>query len=229
MPGLVFKGQGRVWYPNSVGQLEGHLNQLFKPLEEITAKRCRGTAKNTAYTLQYLEFLAQIDRDLNLSAVLSTQTWKAFVIHGSAVIEAIFYYVLVSKGRVVHREWRSQTKVTSPEFELGDVCYRQEVEVFSKLAKPIIAPMAFEAMCQRVESKKLIELGNNFYSKLPHLRKLRNRVHIYGIETDADTDYIKFDRDDYELMKSILKALLTSHLFPDRDDQLDLKFLEPAA
>jgi hypothetical protein len=229
MPALVFKGQGTAWYPNSVAKLDGHLNQLFKPIDDISAKRCRGIAKNTAYSIQYLEFLAQIHTDLNLSAVLSTQTWKAFIIHGCAVLEAIFYYVLVSTGRAAHTDWQSKSKVTSPEFKLGGELYRTETEFFTKLAKPVVDRMTFETMCQRVESKKLVQLDNEFYSRLPRLRKLRNRVHIYGIETDSDTDYIKFDRKDYELMKFILKAVLTSHLFPTVDDQLDLKFLEPAA
>ncbi len=213
MAALVFKGQGTPWYPNSVIQLESHLNQLFKPLKEIGTKRCRGITKNAAYTLQYLQFLAQIDTDLNLSAVLSTQTWKAFIIHGCAVIEAVFYYVLVSTGHARDDEWQSQSKATSSHFKLGEVLYLQKTEFFTKLSKPTIASMTFETMCQRVESKKLIKLGNEFYSKLPHLRKLRNRIHIQGIENDAETDYIKFNRKDYELMKFMLKALLTSHFF----------------
>lgn len=227
MAALKFKGQGPAWYPNSVYVLEGHLSQLFTPLNEITSKRCRGITKNTAYALQYLEFLAQVENDLKLSAVLATQTWKAFVIHGCAVIEAIFYYVLVSKARAANTEWQSERKVASPEFDLCGVTCRQEIEFFTKLASPRLIEMTFDAMCKSVEAKKLIKLGDDFYSKLPYLRKLRNRVHIHAIETDAETDYAKFESKDYELMKFVLKTMLTSHLFPNVSEQFDLGFLEP--
>lgn len=218
-----------VFSANAIFILEGHLSQFFKPVRGIQPVRCTGIIKNVAYTLQYLEFLTQIDDDLNLSAVLTTQNHKAFVIHGCAVVEAIFYYALVTSGRAPHTDWISQAKITSSEFNLAGRVFRQETEYFVKVPKPMLESMTFDAMCKRVESKKVIRLDNAFYSKLPYLRGLRNRVHIYGIENTADTDYIKFNRKDYELMKSILKAIMTSHLFADQDEQLDLRFLDPSS
>ena len=229
MPALAFKGEGKKWYPNPVHVLEGHLSQLFKTVPDLSPSRCRGITKNIAYTLQYLEFLTQIDTDLSLSDVLTKQNYKAFVIHGCGVVEAIFFYTLVSSGRAAQTEWTSQSKISSPEFTLAGKTFKQDTEFFAKLPKPVPEPMTFDAMCKRVESKKVIKVANGFYSKLPYLRGLRNRIHIYSIENAADTDYIKFNRKDYELMKSILKSLLTSHLFPDCSDQLNLLFLNPTA
>ena len=229
MPALALKGEGKKWYPNRVQVLEEHLSQLFKEVPGLSSSRCRGITKNIAYALQYLEFLVQIDTDLSLSDVLTTQNYKAFVIHGCAVVEAIFFYTLVSSGRAALNEWVSEAKISSQQFTLAGKTFKQNTEYFAKLPSPVLEPMTFDAMCKRVESKKVINLGNEFYSKIPYLRGLRNRVHIYGIENAADTDYIKFNRTDYELMKSILKSLLTSHLFPDSSEQLDLLFLNPKA
>lgn len=229
MSSLVFEGHGKKWYPNSIDGLEAHLRKLFiplKPLPGVSPKRCRGITKNIAYALQYLEFLVQIDSDISLSSVLEKQTYKTFVIHGCAVVEAIFYYILVSSGKAAKTQWRSRKKVVGPEFDLDGTIYRQEAEYFCKLPKPILEEMKFETMCKRVEAKKLVTLDNRFYRKLPYLRGLRNRVHIHSIESDTDTDYLKFSRKDFESTKSILKSLLTCHLFP-KNTSLDFGFLDP--
>jgi hypothetical protein len=186
---LVLKGQGSPWYPNSINQLERHLEQLFRPIAGISRERCKGIRKNVAYTLQYLEFTVQIVSDLELSGVLA----KSFVLHGCAVIEAVFFYVLTESGHAAQKQWASQAKTTSSEFTLGGKTYRTEMEIFIKLSKPELETMTFDAMCKRVEKRDLIKLSNDFYSKLPYLRGLRNRIHLHTTEDHADTDYMKFE------------------------------------
>ena len=100
------------------------------------------------------------------------------------------------------------------------------MEIFMKLPKPQRGITMFDAMCKRVEKSDLIKLPNDFYSKLSYLRRLRNRIHLHVTEGRADTDYLKFARKDFELMREILKALLTSHLFLDKSRRVSLGFLD---
>lgn len=212
---LVLKGQGSPWYPTPIPALEAHLGLLFQPIAGVPAKRCWGIQKNLAYALQYLEFTARILNDLRLSSVLEIQTFKSFIVHGCSVIEAVFFYVLVKSGTHTRAEWASETKSAS-HVTIGGKPYRVEVEYFTKLPKPVLAEMTFDAMCKRVEDKHLIKLSNDFYKNLPY----------HPVESYEESDYNRFERKDFELMKKILKALLTSELFPKCQKSLSLEFLD---
>src|SRR5207249_5739226 len=83
--------QPRKWYPNRVERLRQYLSQFFRPTPGISEEQGAAIVNNVAYTLQYLQFLAKLIADLDLTAVLATQTFKAFIINGCAVVEAIFY------------------------------------------------------------------------------------------------------------------------------------------
>lgn len=214
MSKLAFKGTNESWYPHNIPELEAFLKQLVKPSPSIRASRAKGIRKNLAYSLQYLEFLDQCNRDLKLSSVLEGQNFKTFIVTGCSIIEAIFYLVLVKNGKAAMTDWESIQKVQSHEFSRGTHRYRIENEIFRKLSAPKLSEMSFDAMCKKVESKKLVELGNEVYKRIPYLRDLRNRVHIYGIENSLDTDYLKLSKSDFKNMKSTLKALLSSSLFP---------------
>ena len=189
---LQFTPRRRQWHPNKVAVIQEHLSQLLHPVGDISETRCTAIAKNISYTFQYLQFLAQINADLELPEVLTALNFKAFVLHGCAVVEALFYYVLASSGAEVDPR------------------------------------TMFKELCERVESERLINLGEDFYTKLSHLRDLRNRVHLHirHIQSTADADYWALDREDYKLLKSILRALLTFDRFPCTDGRLDLRFLD---
>jgi hypothetical protein len=230
MSKLAFKGTNETWYPNNVPELEAFLAQLVQPLPLISASRAKGIRKNLAYSLQYLEFLDRCSRDLKLSSVLEGQNYKAFIVTGCAIIEAIFYFLLVKNERAAKSEWESAQKVPSHEFSRGTHRYKIHNEIFRKLSAPKLVEMTFDAMCKKVEKTRLVELGNEVYKRIPYLRNLRNRVHIYGIENALDTDYLKLGKADFQKMKSTLKALLSSSLFPlqppDGFDTLNFSFLE---
>jgi hypothetical protein len=227
MAGLLLKGQeGKRWYPTPINALEAQLGLLLQPTSGVPDKKCWGIKKNLAYALQYLEFTARVISDLDLSSVLEIQTFKSFIIHGCSVIEGVFYYVLVKSGKHNQTEWASETKVSS-EVAIGGKSYRIVTEYFTKLPKPLLKEMTFDAMCKHVEKKDLIKLSNDFYKNLPYLRDLRNRIHLHSVESYAESDYNKFDRKDFELMKKMLKALLTSDLFPKCEKSLPLEFLDP--
>ncbi len=215
MPKLVHKGiKEDRWSPNLVSPLESFLEQVIKPVPKLDSSRAKGIRKNVAYSLQYLEFLEQCDRDLHLTSVLATLNYKAFIITSCSVIEAIFFCVLLQNGRAAVTEWKSVQKVQSNEFRKGEACYKIENEIFKKLSEPELEEMSFNTMCKRVEGKKLIKLGQDVYNRIPYLRNLRNRVHIYGIENSTDTDYMRVNKSDFDQIKTTLKELLTCSLFP---------------
>ncbi len=209
------------WTPNSVGNLHVHLSQLLKPHADINNPKRNGMLSNLAYSLQYLEFLNRTIEDIKLTEVLRKQSIKMFVIVGTSIIESLFYYILVENGRAAKTDWKSVTKLPPTEYIENGIKKRIEQEIFEKLSSPVLEAMTFDAMCKRVEQKGLAKLTNEeFYKHIPHLRQLRNRVHIHTCESGGDTDYFNFESKDLQLTKSVLKLLLTSPLFPDKHEDL---------
>lgn len=211
---LTFAESEKTWYPASMESLREHLSVVIQVNTYFDSKQILALKSNIAYNLQYLEFLDQLFKDIKLSTVLKTQNIKSFVVYGSSVIEAIFYYIIISKGQGVKTELKSYKKIKSHEYEIEGHKFCHETELFIKISPPIDIQMTFDQMCKKVENKKL--LGNDLedlYKKISRVRKLRNKVHIQGIENSQDTDYWKFNQKEFNLMKEILYGILTSTLF----------------
>lgn len=218
---LTKKTENGKWTPNSVASLELHLNQLLRPHVDLKPSKRNGMLSNLAYSLQYLEFLDRTIEDLKLTEVLYKQSIKMFVIVGTSIIESLFYYILIENGRAAKTEWMSVTKLPPTEYEEGGVRKKIIQEVFVKLPRPELEVMAFDAMCKKVEQRGLARLtSGEFYKHLPHLRKLRNRVHIHTCEDGGDTDYFNFEKSDLELTKRVLRLLITSPLFHQKNEAL---------
>ena len=216
---LKLKG-GTKWLPISVANFERHLRQLIVPVSDFNAEKSLALQKNVAYSLQHLEFLHRCEVDLAITSVISTQNTKAFIVVGCGIIEALFYYVLVANGKAAKTEWQSASKLTTPEFELNGKRYRSEVKYLEKLATPVLEQMSFDAMCKRVEKSDLAKLGSGeLYKHLPHLRSLRNRVHIHDVSCMKDTDWVRFNRKDLNLVKQVLLLLLQSSFFPQKNTE----------
>lgn len=173
----------------------------------------RGLRKNIAYNLQYLEYLNQTLNEFGLTSVLTTQTWKVFILVGTGITEAILYYVIWSKGFHKEQMWKSIAKKSTNEFQLNGRTHKVENTIWEKLDLPILEAMSFESMIQKAESKRLLGSNHEIYKKLQFLRKLRNRVHLQAIEEDSDTDYNRFNADEVRTMKITLYSILTSSLF----------------
>jgi hypothetical protein len=140
---------------------------------------------------------------------------------GCGILEALFYYILVADGKASRTEWQSVSKIKSPEFEINGNKYRTDLEHFVKLAVPALDQMTFDAMCKRVEKRDLAKLGTDkFYKHLPFLRSLWNRVHIHDVDCMQDTDWIKFERKDFNLVKQVLFLLLQSPSFPIKNTDI---------
>ncbi len=211
---LTFAESKETWYPASIDSLREHLSVVIQVNTYFDSKRVLALKSNIAYNLQYLEFLDRLFKDIRLSTVLRTQNIKSFVVYGASVIEAIFCYIIISKGYGSKTEWKSHKKIKSNEYQIEGHTFFNETELFIKISPPIDIQMTFDQMCKKVESKKL--LGNNLeglYTKISKVRKLRNKIHIQGIENSQDTDYSNFNTKELNIIKESLYGVLTSTLF----------------
>lgn len=73
--------------------------------------------------------------------------------------------------------------------------------------------MNLNFMLEKTESSKLLGNDREVYKKLNHLRKLRNKIHLYLIGKNLDHDFNNFNLKEYELMKTSLNIVLFSDLF----------------
>lgn len=211
---------GKKWLPIAISRLERHLSQLIVPVPDCDVDKTRALCKNIAYSIQHLQFIDRCGEDLEITSVIYTQNIKTFVIVGSSILEAAFWYLLVANGKAARTEWKSETKTSSAQFSMNGELHKIDTEIFRKLETPELESMTFDAMCKRVEKRELVKLkSEDFYQHLPYLRKLRNRVHIHGIEGLRDTDWITFNRKEIALVKKVLYAFLQSSLFPAKNEE----------
>lgn len=210
---LTLKTERETWYPMSVYNLEQHLEILVTGNAHFSLTEARPIRKNIAYSLQYIEFLNRVLNDIALSSVLWTQNVKSFLIHGAALVEAIFNFLVISKGHGKTTNWKSVTSHNTPEYAIGTSTYRNETEIFEKINSSLRVQMTFDQLAKKVESKKL--LGDNFpaYTKIKPLRQLRNKIHIHDSENPTDTDWHNFNQREYLLVCTVLHAVLTSEVF----------------
>lgn len=210
---LTWKYDKATWYPQSITTLESHLAVLIVSRTPFPDDKILPLRRNLAYNLQYTEFLDRLIKDINLSSVLWALNVKSFAVHSAAVIEGIFHYVVVSKGYATTSEWQSCKKFRSNQYEVGGTILLHETEIFIKVAPPITSEMTFDQMAKKVESKKLLGDVGRLYAAISQIRKLRNKIHLYGIEGSSDTDYNNFSASEYELARNVLHGVLTCPLF----------------
>ncbi len=151
---LTLKNEKHTWYPASIASLERHLSFLISKNDFFDEKEAHPIKKNISYSLQYIEFLNRVLNDISLSSVLVTQNIKSFVVHGAAVLEAIFNFLVVSKGHGKELTWKNINTHLSPEYSLNNVKYKNETNIKFKLKKPIKSQMTFDQLAKKIESKK---------------------------------------------------------------------------
>jgi hypothetical protein len=207
------------WLPTSISRLESYLGKFIKT--DMGIPNSVGLRKNIAYNLQYLQFQIQELKEFNLTSVLQTQIWKVFIIVGTSIIEALLYYLLVSKGFHKITEWE-QIGSTSNEVNLNGAQHKIENIIYKKLKGPIPESMTLDVMTKKAENKKLLGTNHTIYKKLNYLRKLRNRVHIYAIDSDTDTDWWEINPKEFKIIKTVLYSFFTSSLFSPSDKEREL-------
>ncbi len=210
---LTFIDNPDKWYPTSIQILEEHLGVLLTPNAYFSSSEIAPLKKNLAYTLQYVEFLDRVIKDINLSTVLWTQNVKSFVVYGASVVEAIFNYLVISTDNGNATKWQSVKKVITPQFDLNGVKHKNDIELFKEIGTPIQESMTFDQLAKKVESKKLLRSNFAHYAKIKPIRRLRNKIHIHGVEHATDTDWWNFNQKEYELIRHVLKAVLISSVF----------------
>mgnify|MGYP000602843401 CR=1 FL=1 len=210
---LTLNSDKEKWYPNSIDGLESHLSFLIKENAYFTSSQSKGIRKNIAYSLQYIEFLYRIFKDINLSSVLYTQNIKSFVVHGAAVIEAICNFLVISHGFGNKTYWKSTAKNETNEYKINSITYKNKTEIYQKSETAITEQMTFDQLAKKVEAKKLFGESFPIYSKIKLLRQLRNKIHIHDSEHSSDTDWYNFNNTEYNLVKEVLLEILTSDIF----------------
>ena len=211
---LTLKGDINTWCPVPIPILKQHLSTLIKVDEYFNIKQIQPLISNIAYSLQYIEFLNQLLKDMKLTSSLETQNIKSFVVCGASIIEALFHYITISNGYGKTTEWKSYKKFKRGEqYEIKEDKFYNETEIFIKISPPILMEMTFDQMCKKVESKKLLGDQKDLYKEINGIRKLRNKIHIYGIENPQDTDWHNFNWKQFKLIKKVLYEILISSQF----------------
>ena len=214
------------WYPTPITALESYFNKSIRKTGNIP----NGYAirKNLCYSVQHLQYLIATLEQLSLSGVLITQTYKVFIVTGMGVVEAILFYLIKRANLQRTNEWELIRDQVSSDFPHASESLRVHWHLYRKRPTPIDEDITFERILRIVEAKKLLGVDSKFYAQLHHLRKLRNKVHLFVTSDDFDTDWNAFNFRDLELMKALLLDLLAGSLFAPSKPQLKyFAFLRP--
>jgi len=201
------------WYPIDIESLDSHLLKLIWKNEYISSEKTYPIRRNIAYSIQYIEFLNKIRTDVHMTNVLLTQNIKSILVHGTTIIEAIFFYLVESNGLSNSTNWKKLKSLNTGEFEVEQKKFKNEVIVFEKSESAIKTSMTFDQMAKKVEKKKLLGEDYKNYSKVNALRKLRNKIHIHDAEHNYDTDWNNFNFKELVLICDVLYSIITSDLF----------------
>jgi hypothetical protein len=188
-------------------------------------------ASNISYSLQYVEFLSTYYRKYDHHFTIDALLVKDFIIVCCGILEAVFYYVVKSRGwaRTTDLELIKVSKGNP--FEHGGDKIIIHTHMLRVLPEPVFEQMTFDQMAKKVESKRVFN-DSGLYQKLAKMRKLRNHIHLQSTSQDfTKTDFNAFSRADFWEMSELLWLVLSSHLFNPTSEQLELiAFLKkPAA
>jgi hypothetical protein len=207
------------WFPTPVEQLDDYLSRLIRDTSDV--RNTYELRRNIAYSIQFLQYLDFSMQDLLLTAVITKQTIKSFIVVGLGIVETILYYLLRAKGLQKICEWRPLRVISTNEFKSDDSILKIENHLLQKIDRPEEEEMSFDAMLKKTESRKLLGNEVELYKQLNYLRKLRNKVHLHLVTSNLDTDWHAFDQADYGIIKKALLKLFISNLFNPTQEQQD--------
>lgn len=174
--------------------------------------------KNLAYNVQYLEFISKTVK-CEIHSVIKTELTKTFVITGMSIIESILYYALKSKNLHKTDPYEEITVVKSNEKKVNGVYIKVETILLRKLKENREVEMNLDSMLKKTETNKLFGEDQTVYKQLNHLRKLRNKIHLYLIEENLDHDLNNFKTEELNLMKKSLEKVFFSELFESPNEK----------
>lgn len=174
--------------------------------------------KNLSYNVQYLEFISK-SMQKKIHTVIRSELIKTFVITGMSVIESILYYVIKSKGFHKTDPFEEITVIKSNEKKVNGVFIKVETRLLRKLKDNKEVEMNLNFMLNKTEENNLLGDDHTIYQQLNHLRKLRNKIHLYLVEDKLDHDLNNFNSNELVLMKKSLKKVFYSELFDASNDK----------
>ena len=170
---------------------------------------------NIAYSLQHLEFLEIILRDLTLTSVIYTQIVKDYVITSVSIIEVLFFQIAKHEGKIKNNEWRQIKAQDKKTYNDNEKRYRVAEVIYEKLDTPEETIPTFETLIQIVKDNvflKSIDMGK-YRPILKVYRQLRNKVHLSAATSQSESDYNSFDWKVYLRAKVLLFSILNDTSF----------------
>jgi len=212
MPPLSLTGTNDpFWYPVSIARLETLLEKAIQTGHGYqTAYALR---KNIAYNLQHLEFLDRSLQDIKLSGVLTTQTWKLFIIVACGIVESLLHYLLIRRSLYSTTEWELKVVMPGNTKHVDGEAVKADVHFSRRLASPRLKQMTFDAMIQKARANRLLGGNLALYDTLDQMRDLRNKVHLQAIDQPNDTDWNTFHIEHLHQMYDIVHGVFTSTIF----------------
>lgn len=190
------------WKPVVISKIEEEFkNGILKDMP-------LGIRKNICYNLQYLEYLTFQYKELELNSAICMSLIKNYVVIGSSIIEAIFYWIVKSNNLYNTNDLELvYTTSSNPKKHNGEL-FVTETNVYRKVAK-FEVDMNYDSLIKKIESKKLLNLNHKAFPYIKKYRQLRNRIHLQISKHDRDTDWWSFSIYDYLTMKYILYSILS--------------------
>ena len=123
------------WYPISIGCWDEVLNSFSYDGNQILPDK--DIRKNIAYNLQYLEYLEQTIEELSLSAVLTKQTYKSYIIVAIGVVESLLFFLIVVTGGNEKKFFDVLNRLRSKAFLRTDKPLYDDLQWFRKLRNKV--------------------------------------------------------------------------------------------
>lgn len=197
------------WNPTSLKEFERYIEPFINNTSNL--EQSYELTKNLSYALQYIQYLLYILRP-ETHYVIQKQLIKSIVIHGTALIEAILYCILLSNNKISKDNWTLvEDNISTKKVKIDeDTEIKIVISVYKKTKEINIKEITLNSMIRKVENNYLLGEDHELYKKLNFLRKLRNKVHIHIFEKKLDTDSNNFNKDELKTLKQTLFMLLAS-------------------
>ncbi len=195
------------WSPTSVSDFENELkNGSYYGMN-------KETRKNIVYSLQYLQFLQLQLEELNMHSVISTQVMKTYIVTAMSIIESVFMHIVKKNNCQKKTDWQVTSTRCSNAFVEDGIRKKYVISVEEELATPIEEKMNLEFLIQQIFNKNLLSLSHASFPYLKSLRKIRNKVHLFLVRYENDTDFLGIDHYDYLTARHLLYKTLTDPVF----------------
>lgn len=185
---------------------------MITDIEEDLKKGClkempKELRKNISYNLQYLEYITFQINELSLNSALKNSLIKNYIITGSSIIEAIFYYLIKKNNYCTKKDLQIIYSTKANPIKHNNESLVVETNVYKK-TDAYEVEMTYDAMIKKIESKKLLSINHNAFPYIKRFKQLRNRVHLQLTESILDTEWWAFSMYDYLLMRYTLYTII---------------------